>query len=137
MAKEKLTDSQSVTQYIQKLDPALAQLAQNVRETIIACDNEVSEHIKWNSPAFYYTGEMKAFDPKEYKRDIVVFHIRKKPEILLVFPTGASINDTTGILEGSYTDGRRMIIIKDTPDFENKKGALQTVIKQWLSQIEK
>lgn len=137
MAKKKLTDSEAVTQYIQNLDIQLAQLAQNVRDTILACDSEVGEQIKWNSPAFYYTGEMKVFDAKEYKRDIVVYHIRKKPEILLVFPTGASINDATGILEGSYTDGRRMVTIKDIQDFENKKQALQTVIKQWINQIEK
>jgi hypothetical protein len=137
MAKEKLTNTEAVTQYIQKLEASLAQLAQNVREAILASDSEVGEHIKWNSTAFYYTGDMKAFDPKEYKRDIAVYNIRKNNQLLLVFPTGATINDTTGILEGSYTDGRRMVTIKDMHDFENKKEGLQTVIKQWLNQIEK
>lgn len=137
MAKVKQTDTEAVNEYIQKLDTSLVQLAQNVREAILVANSEVGEQIKWNSPAFYYKGEMKAFDPKEYKRDIVVYNIRKNNQILLVFPTGATINDTTGILEGSYTDGRRMVTIKDMHDFENKKEALQMVIKQWLNQIEK
>lgn len=58
---------------------------------------------------------MKPFDPKEYKRDIVVMNLHKG-KILLVFPTGARINDGTGILEGKYTDGRRVVIITDMND---------------------
>src|SRR5690606_784847 len=109
---------------------------QAVREAILETDTEVGEHIKWNSPAFYYTGDMKPFDPKEYKRDIVVYNVRKG-SILLVFPTGAVIEDITGILEGSYTDGRRMVTLKSMAEFESKKEALQKVIKLWLDKVEK
>lgn len=137
MAKDTSTPAEQVGQYIEKLPLELAILAQAIRETILATDKELGEHIKWNSPAFYYTGEMKPFDAKEYKRDIVVYNIRNKPEILLVFPTGAVINDTTGILEGNYTDGRRMVTLKSMADFESKKEALQTVIKLWLDKVEK
>lgn len=133
----KPTPTEQVNQYIEKLPTEPAKLAQAIREAILEADGEVGEHIKWNSPAFYYTGEMKPFDPKEYKRDIVVYNIRNKPEILLVFPTGAVIEDTTSILEGSYTDGRRMVTIKSMADFESKKEALQTVIKLWLDKVEK
>lgn len=133
----KPTPTEQVNQYIDKLPAELAKLAQAVRDAILEADGEVGEHIKWNSPAFYYTGEMKPFDPKEYKRDIVVYNIRMKPEILLVFPTGAVIEDNTGILEGSYADGRRMITIKSMAEFESKKEALQTIIKLWLDKVEK
>lgn len=133
----KPTPTEQVNQYIDKLPAELAKLAQAVRDAILEADGEVGEHIKWNSPAFYYTGEMKPFDPKEYKRDIVVYNIRKKPEVLLVFPTGAVIEDTTRILEGSYTDGRRMVTIKNLSEFESKKEALQKVIKLWLDKVEK
>jgi len=63
---------------------------------------------------FFYSGEMKPFDPKKYKRDLAVLNIDK--EIMLVSPTGASINDTTGVLEGTYTDGRRLVYFKDLED---------------------
>ncbi|RYJ42449.1 DUF1801 domain-containing protein [Flavobacterium beibuense] len=133
----KPTSTEQVTSHIAKMETETAQTMQAIREAILETDNEIGEHIKWNSPAFYYTGEMKEFDAKEYKRDLVVYNLRKNGDIMLVFPTGATINDTTGILEGNYTDGRRMVTIKNKADLEAKKQALQTVIKQWLSLIEK
>ncbi|KGO80721.1 hypothetical protein Q763_09275 [Flavobacterium beibuense F44-8] len=129
--------NEQVTQHIAKMTPQVAQTMQAIREVILESSPEIDEHIKWNSPAFYYTGEMKAFDAKEYKRDLVVYNLRKNGSIMLVFPTGATINDTTGILEGNYTDGRRMITVTNITDLQNKKQALQTVIKQWLDLIEK
>ena len=135
MSKPTLTEQ--VTQHIAKMTPQVAQTMQAIREVILETSPEIGEHIKWNSPAFYYTGEIKAFDAKEYKRDLVVYNLRKNGSIMLVFPTGATINDTTGILEGNYTDGRRMVTVTDITDLQNKKQAIQTVIKQWLDLIEK
>lgn len=56
---------------------------------------------------------------------------------MLVFPSGAKINDQTGFLEGNYKDGRRLIVFKDMEDVVSKENALQEVIKAWLSLIEK
>ena len=128
--------SAEVSEYISNLVHPLKGVVEDIRQAILATDPEISEQIKWNSPAFYYTGEMAPFDPKEYKRDIIVFHLRKKDQVLLVFPTGAKINDTTGILEGKFTDGRKMVTIKSVEEFKAKKNALQQVIKQWLSLVE-
>ena len=55
---------------------------------------------------------MKEFDPKEYKRDIIVFNLFKG-RIMLVFPGGAKVKDASGLLEGDYKDGRRFIVFKD------------------------
>ena len=78
---------------------------------------------------------MKLFDPKEYKRDLAVLNIRK--EIMLVFPTGASIKDTTGILEGTYTHGRRLVYFKDLADVKMKRESLQLVIEAWIELVDK
>jgi hypothetical protein len=137
MAKTKLSTAEQVTQFIQESKHPLANVMQAVRELILSTDTEIAEHIKWNSPAFYYNGEMANFDAKEYKRDLVVYNIRKEDSILLIFPTGAVIDDTTGILEGNYADGRRMVTLKSMEDLNTKKEALQAVIKEWLSKIEK
>jgi hypothetical protein len=127
----------SVTEYLQKLDHPLADAVEALRQVILKTDKEIGEQVKWNSPSFYYTGEMKPFDPKEYKRDIVVFNLHKKEYILLIFPTGATIKDTTGVLEGQFTDGRRMVKIESMKDVKAKEKALQTVIKEWLKQVDK
>ncbi|WP_345953762.1 hypothetical protein [Mucilaginibacter sp. PAMB04168] len=56
--------------------------------------------------------------------------------MLLIFPTGVTIEDTTGLLEGDYADGRRMVKIFSMEDLEVKQEALQHIIKQWLELIE-
>lgn len=79
---------------------------------------------------------MKSFDPKEYKRDILVMNIRKGVA-LLVFPTGMKVNDKSGLLEGDYKDGRRMATFLSLDDVKSKGKALQMVIKEWLKLVEK
>src|SRR5688572_18912477 len=106
-------DPAAVTAYIAKLAPTQRELTEAIRQTILAADKHIAEHIKWNAPAFFYTGEMKPFDPKEYKRDLIVLNLRQKDHVLLILPTGENIKDVSKILEGEYTDGRRMISIKD------------------------
>jgi Domain of unknown function (DU1801) len=136
MAKSKhINDSIGVTDFIQKLEPKIAEIIEEIRQIILGTDKIIDEQIKWNSPSFFYSGEMKPFDPKEYKRDLAVLNIRK--EIMLVFPTGASIIDTTGILEGAYSDGRRLIYFKDLTDVKIKKESLEQVIKAWIEIVDK
>ena len=131
------SDSELVTDHIQKLSPLYKEIIEALRVLILKTDKQIGEHIKWNSPAFYYTGEMKAFDAKEYKRDLVVANLSQKNHILLVFPTGASISDTSGLLEGDYKDGRRMMKIHDLQELKAKEKGLKTVIKEWIKLIDK
>jgi len=137
MAKAtKLPDQQQVTEHIQKLDPALRDVVEIIRKIILATDKEIGQRIKWNNPSFYYTGKMKPFDPKEYKSDIAVFNLHKN-RIMLVFPSGAKVNDNSGLLEGDYKDGRRTVIFKDLKDVKSKEKAVQNVIKEWIRLIDK
>ena len=132
----KLSDTEQVTQHIQKLEPALGKTIEYIRQLILKTDKEISEQIKWNNPSFYYSGEMKPFEPKEYKRDMIVMNLHKA-RIMLVFPSGAKVNDTTGFLEGDYKDGRRLVVFADLEDVKAKEKALQTVIKKWLKLVDK
>ena len=125
-----------VTEYIQKLDRPLGEVIEAIRQIILSTDKEIGEQIKWNSPSFFYRGEMKPFNPKEYKRDIVVLNLHKGYP-LLVFPTGAKVNDTSGLLEGDYKDGRRIAKFQDMKDVKSKEKTLQKVIKEWLKSVEK
>jgi hypothetical protein len=137
MAKSiKPSDQEEVTAHIKKLDPAFGKIIETIRQIILSTDKEIGERIKWNNPSFYYTGEMKPFDPKEYKREIVVFNLYKG-RILLIFPSGAKVNDTSGLLEGDYKDGRRITIFKDMKNVKSKEKALQAVIKKWLQLVDK
>ncbi len=135
-AKIKLSEKEQVTEHIKKLDPAFGKIIETIRQIILSTDKEIGERIKWNNPSFYYTGEMKPFDPKEYKREIIVFNLFKN-RIMLVFPGGAKVNDTTGFLEGDYKDGRRIVIFKDMEDVKSKEKVLRKVIEAWLKLVDK
>ena len=133
---KKLSDEEQVSAHIAKLDPEFGKIIEAIRKIILSTDKEIGERIKWNNPSFYYTGEMKPFDPKEYKREIVVFNLYKG-RIMLVFPSGAKVKDSTGLLEGDYKDGRRITVFKDMKDVKAKEKALQKVIKEWLKLVDK
>jgi len=137
MAKSiKLADTEQVTEHIKKLDPAVGKIVQTLREIILSINKEIGERIKWNNPSFYFTGEMKPFDPKEYKREIIVFNLHKN-RIMLVFPSGAKVNDKSGLLEGDYKDGRRIAVFKDLKDVTAREKDLQAVLKQWLKLVDR
>jgi hypothetical protein len=137
MAKAKKTDAEKVADYMQDLKHPKLDVIEALRQLIASTDSEIGEEIKWNAPAFFYTGEMQPFDPKEYKRHIVVFNFSKKDAIRLVFPSGAKVDDTSGLLEGDYTDGRRLATFTDVDDVKNRGEALQKVIRDWLVLVEK
>ena len=135
-SSKKLPDQEQVSEHISKLEPEFAKIIEAIRKIILGTDQQIGERIKWNNPSFYYTGEMKPFDPKEYKREIVVFNLYKG-RIMLVFPGGAKIKDTSGLLEGDYKDGRRITIFKNMSDVKAKEKAMQAVVKEWLRLVDK
>src|SRR5690349_9974914 len=110
-AKEDLTkrsEPEKVDAYMKHLKHPLAGVAKALREIILKSDPQIGEEIKWNAPAFFYMGELPPFDPKKYKRHIIVFNFQKQDCIRLVFPSGARVKDSSGLLEGDYQDGRRL-----------------------------
>ncbi len=62
-----------------------------LRQIILCADKEVGEEIKWIAPGFFYSGNIKPFDPKEYKRYLVVSNMFKKDRIRLVVLSGAKV----------------------------------------------
>jgi hypothetical protein len=133
----KLSEPGSVDAYMQNLKHPLAKVVEALRQVILSTDKEIGQEIKWNAPTFFYSGKMKPFNPKEYKRYIVVFNLFKKDCIRLVFPGGAKINDTSGLLEGDYADGRRLAMFYNMKDVESKEKALKAAIKKWLKLLDK
>lgn len=125
-----------ISQYLTELDHPLKDVVLLLREIILSSDPLVAEHVKWNSPAYYYSGEMPPFDPKEYKRDIVVLNLHKKDSVLLVFPTGARINDSSGLLDGKFTDGRKVIKFANIEEVKSRSVDLKNVIVNWIETIE-
>ncbi|MBS1520186.1 MAG: DUF1801 domain-containing protein [Bacteroidetes bacterium] len=133
----KPSEPDKVDAYMAKLDYPLKNIAQALRGVILSTDPEIGEEVKWNAPTFFYAGEMRHFDPKEYKRYLIVFNLFQKDCLRLVFPSGARVNDTSGLLEGSYADGRRLAMFRSMDDVHAKKDVMQKVIKEWLRTLDK
>ena len=136
-AKKQGTQLEQVNEYMEKLDHPLLDVILVLRELVKSADHEIVEQIKWNSLSYFYSGKMKEFDPKEYKRDIVVFNLSKKDYVLLVFPTGSSIQDNSGLLEGKFADTRKTAKFSSLEELNQRAIDLKTVLKSWLNQLER
>ena len=137
MAKvNKLSDKEEVSLHIKKLDKSIRSTIEYLRKIILSCDKQIDERIKWNNPSFYFNGTMKPFDPKEYKREIIVFNLHKN-RIMLVFPSGAKLKNASNLLKGDYKDGRRIVIFVDLKDVKTKEKFLKQNIKEWIKLIDK
>lgn len=130
------SEPDKVNAYMKKLKHPLANVVEALRQIILSTDKQIGEEIKWNAPTFFYAGEMGPFDPKEYKRYIVVFNLYKKDCVRLVFPSGARVKDTSELLEGDYADGRRLAMFYDLKDVAAKEKILRRIIKKWLTLLD-
>jgi hypothetical protein len=133
----KLSEPDKVDAYMKTVKHSLVKVIEALRQFILNTDKEIGEEVKWNAPTFFYTGKMKPFNPKEYKRYIVVFNLLQKDCIRLIFLSGAKVNDKSGLLKGDYTDGRRLAMFRDLKDVKAKEKDLQKVIKTWLKLLDK
>jgi hypothetical protein len=136
-ATTKASEREKVDAYMGRLKHPLAKVVEELRQIILSSDKEIGEEIKWNAPTFFYAGKMKATNPKEYRRYIVVFNLLKKDCIRLVFPSGAKVKDASGLLEGDYADGRRLAMFYSSKNVESKEKALRAVITKWLKLLDK
>jgi hypothetical protein len=136
-ALTKPSEPEKVDAYMQSLKHPLGKVVEALRKIILSTDREVGEEIKWNAPAFFYSGDMKPFNPKEYKRHLVVFNLHRKDCIRLVFPSGARVNDKSGLLEGDYADLRRLALFFNMGDVKSKQASLQAVIRRWIETLDK
>jgi hypothetical protein len=132
----KPSEPEKVDAYLKKLKHPLKEVVEALRQIILSTDKEIGEEIKWNAPTFFFSGEMRPFNPKEYKRYVVVFNLYQKDCIRLVFPSGAKVNDKTGLLQGDYSDGRRLALFPNLAEVKSKEKVLQAVIRKWLKLLD-
>lgn len=125
-----ISEPEKVDEFIKDLKHPMLNVLKYLRQFILASDKSIGEGIYWNAPTFYYTGKMKPFNPKEYKRYIVGFNFYKQDTVRLIFLKGADAKDPKGLLEGDYKDGRRLMSFKSLEDVKSKEAELKKIIKQ-------
>lgn len=133
MAKvSKLTIEEQVALHAESIDLPLKEEVEVLRNIILSSSPLVGEQVKWNSLSYFIKADLKPFNAKEYKSDIVVINLVKPVHILLVFPTGSLIEDLTGLLEGNFPDTRKTIKFNSLDEIYLKADDLKLVIQQWI-----
>ena len=109
-----------VDEFMEKLDHPFKAEVQMMREMIKSVNKDITEQIKWNAPSFSYKGE-----------SLVTFNLWEKQKIHLVFHNPMISNVKSKLLEGNY-EHRRMAYFADKHDIEEKKAALDKVLKDLI-----
>ena len=122
MKKTKPTQNgtEQVDEFMEKLDHPFKAEVQMMREMIKGVNQDITEQIKWNAPSFSYRGQ-----------SLVTFNLWEKQKIHLVFHNPMISRVKSKLLEGEY-DHRRMAYFADKKDIEEKKAALEKVLKDLI-----
>ncbi len=114
----------------------MKEIVEYIREIILSVDSIIGEGVYWNAPTFFFTGRMKPFEPKEYKRYIVGFIFNRQDCIRMVFLRGALVSDAYKILEGDFKDDRKLVVFKSLEDAKCKEKELKNIIKELIKKID-
>lgn len=112
--------SPEVEAWFEAYDNPQKELVLAVRAVILDTDARVSEAVKWKAPTFVYRGNLASFYPKSAKHVSLMFH------------TGASLPDPTGLLEGEG-DTSRVARFTDADDLAAKAEALRGLVRAWIA----
>ncbi len=109
-----------VDEYLEKKAHPMDAEIRRVREIILATDPAMEETIKWSSPTFMYKGNMASF------------FMNAKKFVSLMFHKGAVLPNASELLSGDGKEGR-VARFESLEDIENKKEALESVVKEWMT----
>ena len=131
-----VSEPDNVDAYLDKLQHRLKPVAEYLRKVILRANKFVGEGIYWNAPTFYYTGEMKEFEAKEYKRYIVGFNFYKDDTLRLIFLRGADAKDPKGLLTGEFKDKRKLASFQSIEQVKKAESDLTRIINDLIRKIE-
>ena len=126
-------ETPEVTEFLQGLAHPLKDEAMKVRAAILASDDEITEHIKWNAPSFRYHGD-----------DRVTFRLQPGNRLQLVFHRGAKVRpdsddfvfeDASGLLEWSTAD-RGTVALDELDDLDAELPTVVELVGRWMRATE-
>lgn len=121
--------SGEVDDFMATLDHPLKAGVEQLRTAILASDEAISEHVKWNAPSFRYGGE-----------DRVTFRLRPGDRVQLVFHRGArarsdsaefTFEDPTGLMTWLAPD-RGVVTFPDLATMQTRQAAVVSLVNQWV-----
>ena len=119
-----------VDRYMSELVHPLKPGVEQLRAAILASDDGITEHVKWNAPSFRYAGE-----------DRVTFRLQPGDRLQLVLHRGAKIRDDagdfaftddSGLLEWVAAD-RAVVTFRDLDDVAARGPAVVELVSRWVT----
>jgi hypothetical protein len=130
--------SAAVDRWLEALDHPQKPTIAALRTLVCSVDPSIEEGIKWNSPSFrtresFATVNLRTKAPPGRSTSPValILHLgakkraRAKPEI----------SDPNGLLKW-LGDDRAMLSFADLSDLEARRGAVESLIEQWIAYVE-
>ena len=124
------TTSTDVEHYLDDLQHPLKDGVLRLRAAILACDPDLTEHVKWNAPSFCRDGQ-----------DRVTFRLQPRGKLQLVFHRGAKVrtdtaeftfHDSTGLLTWLAPD-RAVIVFADLRAVDVHQAQVVALVRRWVS----
>jgi hypothetical protein len=122
--------SSEVTDFLRDLSHPMKDGVVSLRDAILASDDAITEHIKWNAPSFCYRGD-----------DRVTFRLRPADRFQLVLHRGAkvrhdsdefSFDDPDGLLTWASAD-RATLTLNDMDEVREQRLAVVALVNRWMS----
>jgi len=124
--KNNVNRSAEVDEFMAQLDHPFKAEVEMLREYLKGVHPEITEQVKWKAPSFSYHGEY-----------LTTFNLWAKERVHLVFHNPLVVEVVSGLLEGNYSDGRRMAYFADMADAQEKKAELGRVVTELIDMIDK
>jgi hypothetical protein len=131
-----ISEPERVGEFLLHSTHPLRELMQHVRSLILNAHPSIGEGIYWNAPTFFYTGKMKPFEAKEYKRYLVGFNLYKQDTLRLILLRGADALDPGGLLTGNFPDKRKMIFFQHVDQANQAKADLTLILRDLIKKID-
>jgi len=113
--------AQSIDEYLANFEHPLFDAITEVRDIVAAHSPEIVEQVKWNAPTFSYGDEY-----------LLTIHVKALDKVMLIFHNAVTPQVVSPILEGDYTDGRRMAFFIDLDDVRAHREQLDDVLAQLI-----
>ena len=118
-----------VTDFLRELSHPMKQGVVTLRDAILASDDAITEHIKWNAPSFCYRGD-----------DRVTFRLGPADRLRLVFHRGAKVRqdahefvfaDSDGLLDWASSD-RATLTLNELDEVQARLPAIVSLVNRWM-----
>jgi len=115
----------TIEAYLATFEHPLLDAITEVRGIFHAHSPAITEEVKWNAPTFSYRNEY-----------VCTIHVKALDRVMLIFHNSVTPQVESDLLEGDYSDGRRMAYFSSLADVRERRAQLDDVIAQLIQLID-